>query len=189
MNAILSGDFNLPTIDWNTNTVKDNPQYESIMNTKLAEITTNNDLQQMVTEATRGNNILDLIFTTNPALVHNIEIHPGMSDHGVIIADINLKAKISKKKQREVHLFKKADWDNLKTDVEQELTKVLKDQGKVETSTTEDIWLFLKKPIMNAVNKHIPQNMIGGKQHLPLINTHIKRIIRQRQRRYNAYKK
>ncbi|KAL3853831.1 hypothetical protein ACJMK2_017332 [Sinanodonta woodiana] len=162
-NAILSGDFNLPSIDWNTNTVKDNPQYGSVMNTELVEITTNNDLQQMVTEATRGNNILDLLFTTNPALVYNIEIHPGMSDLGVIITDINLKAKTSKKKPRKVHLFKKADWDNFKTDVEQELTKFLKDQEKVETSTTEDLWLFLKETIMNAVNKHIPQKMIGGK--------------------------
>ncbi|KAL3872636.1 hypothetical protein ACJMK2_035851 [Sinanodonta woodiana] len=143
----------------------------------------------MVTEATRGNNILDHLFTTNPALVHNIEIHPGMSDHGVIITDINIKAKKSKKKPRKIHLFKKADWDNFKSDVEQELTKFLEDQEKVETSTTEDLWLFIKETIMNAVNKHIPQKIIGGKQHLPWINTHIKRLIRQRQRRYNAYKK
>ncbi|KAL3877649.1 hypothetical protein ACJMK2_035326, partial [Sinanodonta woodiana] len=160
-NAILSRDFYLPSIDWNTNTVKDNPQYGSVMNTKLVEITTNNDLQQMVTEATRGSNILDHLFTTNPALVHNIEIHPGISYHDVIITDIYLKAKTSKKKPRKVHLFKKADWDNLKTDVEQELTKFLKDQENIETSTTEDLWLFLKETIMNAVNKHIPQKMIG----------------------------
>ena len=80
-NIILSGDFNLPSIDWETNTVQDNPQYGQAINSKLVEIANNNDLIQMVTEPTRGNNILDLLFTTNPALVEHIEIHPGMSDH------------------------------------------------------------------------------------------------------------
>jgi hypothetical protein len=71
-NIILSGDFNLSSIDWETN---------QAINSKSVEIANNNAFIQMVTEPTRGNNILDLLFTTNPALVEHIEIHPGMSDH------------------------------------------------------------------------------------------------------------
>ena len=175
-NIILSGDFNLPSIDWETNTVRDNPQYGQAINSKLVEIANNNDLIQMVTEPTRGNNILDLLFTTNPALVEHIEIHPGMSDHNIVITDVNLRARTVMKKPRKVHLFKKADMGSLDKDIEQDLTRYLEDEN-IENETTEDLWQFFKETITKAVTKHVPQKTIGGKQHVPWINTHIKRLI------------
>ena len=42
---------------------------------------------------------------------------------------------------------------------------------------------------MKSVDEHVPQKTISGKQHVPWINQNIKRLIRQRQRRYNAAKK
>ena len=63
---ILRDDFNLPDINWDNNTMKTNPQYGNQMNSKLVEITTENDLTQIVSEPTRGNNILDLMFTNDP---------------------------------------------------------------------------------------------------------------------------
>jgi hypothetical protein len=130
----------------------------------------------MVTEPTRGNNILDLLFTTNPALVEHIEIHPGMSDHNIVITDVNLRARTVMKKPRKVHLFKKADMGSLDKDIEQDLTRYLEDENK-ENETTEDLWQFFKETITKAVTKHVPQKTIGGKQHVPWINTHIKRLI------------
>ena len=63
---ILRDDFNLPDIIWDNNTMKTNPQYGNQMNSKLVEIATENDLTQIVSEPTRGNNILDLMFTNDP---------------------------------------------------------------------------------------------------------------------------
>ncbi|CAG2236269.1 unnamed protein product [Mytilus edulis] len=96
-NVILGGDFNLPHINWQTNTVNTNPQYGKALNEKLIEISNNNDMNQMVIEPTRGQNTIDLLMTTNPGLVSNIEVHPGMSDHQVVIANIDMKAKHQKR--------------------------------------------------------------------------------------------
>jgi hypothetical protein len=63
---ILRDEFNLPDINWDNNTMKTNPQYGNQMNSKLVEIATENDLTQIVSEPTRGNNILDLMFTNDP---------------------------------------------------------------------------------------------------------------------------
>ena len=41
-------------------------------------------LEQMVTSPTRGLNILDFLFTTNPTLVDNVSITLGLSDHNSI---------------------------------------------------------------------------------------------------------
>lgn len=47
------------------------------------------------------------MFTNNPGLVEKTEIHPGMSDHNVVVADINIKAKTCKKQPRNVYSTKK----------------------------------------------------------------------------------
>ena len=75
-----------------------NPQYGQEINSKLVEIT-ENDFIQMVKESTRGKNILDLIFTNNPGLIERTQTQPGMSDHEIVITDINIKAKTYRKNQ------------------------------------------------------------------------------------------
>ncbi|CAG2210245.1 unnamed protein product [Mytilus edulis] len=100
---ILGGDFNLPDINWDNTTVNTNPQYGQEINSKLVEIVTENDFIQMVKEPTRGKNILDLILTNNPGLIERTQTQPGMSDHEIVITDINIKAKTQKKKPRNKH--------------------------------------------------------------------------------------
>jgi hypothetical protein len=51
------------------------------------------------------------MFTNDPWLVEKTEIHPGMSDHNVVITDINIKAKICKKQPRNVYIYKNVDMD------------------------------------------------------------------------------
>ena len=41
----------------------------------------------------RGHKILDLFFTTNPTLVDNVSISPGLSDHDIVLAQVSLKTR------------------------------------------------------------------------------------------------
>ena len=183
-NIILDGDFNLPHIDWGLNTVKPNHQYRKEINKKLTDIVNENELTQVVRKPKRGNNILDLIFTTNHGLISSVEVHPGMSDHNVIITDVNLKAKSAKKKPRKVLLYKKADMDGLKTFIKDKLS-----EKTIGSHISSENWNYLKRTITEAISKFVPQKTFEGKQHVPWITTHIKRLIRRRQRRYIAAKK
>ncbi|CAC5406401.1 unnamed protein product [Mytilus coruscus] len=143
-------------------------------------------MNQMVNEPTRGQNTLDLLMTTNPELVSKIEVHPGMSDYQVVIANIDMKAKTSKKKPRLVHLFKKGDMNGLKENIQDKFGDRM---NNMEENTVEENWTYFKKIILQATKEFISQKTIGSKQHVPWISTHIKRLIRRRQRRYNAAKK
>ena len=49
-----------------------------------------------MTSPTRGQNILDLFFTTNHTLMDNVSIIPGLSDHDIVLAKVNAKLEISK---------------------------------------------------------------------------------------------
>ena len=64
---------------------------------------------QHVKQPTRKGNILDLVFTTNPNLVKNVQVVEGTSDHGSGVVDITLKPSINRKQLRTVFLslFKK----------------------------------------------------------------------------------
>ena len=44
-----------------------------------------------MTSPTRGQNILDLFLTTNPTLVDNVSITPGLSDHDIVLIQVNVK--------------------------------------------------------------------------------------------------
>ena len=67
-----------------------------------------------MTLPTRGQNILDLFFTTYPTLVDNVSITPGLSDHDIVLTQVNVKHEVTKQVPRNIHLYKKADWDQLK---------------------------------------------------------------------------
>ena len=90
-NISIGGDFNLPGIDletWQTGCT-DKSQHEVLLDF----------LSQPISQATRptSNNILDLLITSSPNLIENIQAVPGISDHLAIIFGVNLKPHIPKK--------------------------------------------------------------------------------------------
>ena len=109
---LLSGDFNLPKIDWSNGTAISG---DSIHN-DLGKLFEDHFMWQMVYLPTRGNNILDLIVTTIPEKVSNfIGLDDILStDHKLISFELNLRISRKPKIKRVVHNFKKTDWDGLK---------------------------------------------------------------------------
>ena len=49
-----------------------------------------------MTSPTRGQNILDLFLTTNPTLVDNVSITQGLSDHDIVLIQVNVKPEVLK---------------------------------------------------------------------------------------------
>ena len=67
-----------------------------------------------MTSRTQGQNILDLFLTTNPTLVDNVSITPGLPDHDIVLTQVNVKPEVLKQVPCNIHLYKKADWKQLK---------------------------------------------------------------------------
>ena len=116
-NIILCGDFNLPGIEWSSCSVRSGAQ-DTTSCTKLLDISTNYNLEQLVAEPTRGHNILDLCLTSIPGLTNKCYLGPGISDHDIVVVDTGLKARSNKKKPRSVSLYKKANWVNIEADLD-----------------------------------------------------------------------
>ena len=65
-NFILGGDFNLPHINWQITTVNSNTQYGKAFEWKANWNLKQQRHEPMINEATRGQNTLVLLMTTNP---------------------------------------------------------------------------------------------------------------------------
>ena len=64
-NLILVGDFYCPDINWSTLSVDPESDNRDIQQS-IVNISLTSELTQVHDQPTRGNKILDLIFTTNP---------------------------------------------------------------------------------------------------------------------------
>ena len=81
---ISGGDFNLPDMLWNNNTVSRSSNKKAVHNLFL-ECMAEYSLSQMVLEHTRENSTLDLFITNRPGLIKNVHVIPGLGDHECVV--------------------------------------------------------------------------------------------------------
>ena len=179
----ILGDFNLPKIDWVTKTLKpDCPNIDFY--SKCLEAFDDCLLEQMVTSPTRGQNILDLFFTTNPTLIDKTSVLPGLSDHDIITAEVNVKPKMIKQVPRNIFLYKKANWDQLKESM-REFHSVL--QSDLATADIQTLWDEFVTKLQHGIDTYIPIRKARSRDGLPWINQEIRRLMRKRDRHYKRW--
>ena len=94
--VLIFGDFNLPFISWPKGEIyqKDvaRKSDEKQQAANLLNFVDRNFLENYVKTATRGRNILDLVFTNNHLLINNYRttINKKLSDHYLLTIDLNL---------------------------------------------------------------------------------------------------
>ena len=76
--TIVAGDFNCPDIDWETMSVQKDAQNREVQQAIL-DLSVDFNLIQFHDKPTREDNLLDLVFTTNPSLIKSTAHTPGIS--------------------------------------------------------------------------------------------------------------
>lgn len=183
--SIIAGDFNCPNINWDTLHVPPNSPDRQIQSNLID--TMNNNYTQIHNEPTREQNILDLVFVTNPSLVKSSISIPGISDHSAIVTDIDIKPTYNKQQKRKIYKYAKADWDKIKEDCDtiSSDVKTLIENG----SNINDVWEKFKTSIINSMDKNIPSFQTNSKSKTPWINGKIKKMLRKKQRLYSKAKR
>ncbi len=136
-------------------------------------------LHQHVHEPTCDKSIL--IFSTNPDLVEKVTVSPGMSDHCIVTANINVTAKLCKK-PRKLFIFKKMDKEAIKKDAISFQDKFF--QISIITETVNESWVQLKSKIFELLSAHVPQKTIRQWWDVPWMTQPIRRLIRKKKRVY-----
>ena len=141
---------------------------------------------QVVNEPTRGENVLDFILTSNHTLVNYIKVSPGIADHDIVVANVNVKTKTKKQVPRKVPLFRKANWTDFRSFMAEKKTEIL---NNLQQQRVEEIWITFKTALQNGISKYVPIKKIGTKKSLPWITQEIKRLVRKRDSLYQKQKR
>jgi len=182
----LAGDFNMPDIDWSSEAIKNSCKFKTLYEDFLENIVSLN-LEQMVKIPTRNNNILDLLLTNVPSLVHNVKSLPslGNSDHDIIFHEFNINRGRPVQPQRKIPCYKKANWSKIKSELNDFHSKF----RECKHTDPNSAWTDFKTEFHRLCDLYIPTKMTKHRQNLPWVTMDILRQIRKRDKMYARLKK
>ena len=156
-NVVLTGDFNIPNVTWDDHVVKPRSGYSTKAAEMLVALVEDYGLTQHVTEPTRRQgeteNILDLVFTNNAELVKKTHVDAGISDHDLVIVDLNVAPIRKRPVRRKIYLRKKADTDGIKKALDDFSKKFHIDRTRKSVS---EKWIDIKSAITHSMDKYVP---------------------------------
>ena len=137
-------------------------------------------------EPTRGENNLDLFFTTNPSLVKNSTVVPGISDHDMVVTDCELRPIYNRPKPRKNFQFSKANWDKIEC-----ATKKFRSafEKTFSQNTVETNWCLFRDFVHSTIQDLVPSKNKTTRYNPPWFTPKIKRLVRKKHRSYNKAKK
>lgn len=181
----LTGDFNLPDIDWPGTLSVNSHLYPSKMSAEYTNIPGDCGVQHLVNTPTRGDKILDLFFTNNPSFVQRCKVIPGVGDHEAVLIDSLIQPLRSKPVSREIYSWDKADITLLR----QEVSNFVQDFIARPFTSVNTHWGPFRDAVLDIINKHAPHKSTRSRTTNPRIDTTSRRAENKRdQRRYLSLK-
>ena len=185
--VLIGGDFNFPGWDWTCNALKPESAYPNL-HIRFSDILANNSLTQLVHEPTRKANTLDLLLTNQPDQVLRVNILPGISDHGIVFAEMDFRPEKHIQKPQLIPLYKKANWGEIKEDMKA-LKESITSLYSSDTTDVNTIWEHFKDTLQTSLKSHIPHRRAKTKDGYPWIGPELKKLFRRQHRLYKLKKK
>jgi hypothetical protein len=181
--AVLVGDFNCPELS--------EPKTPQRSETKLLlNFIQDNFLYQKIKDATRNNNILDLVLTSHASLVDDLTVGEslGNSDHNIVRLRVNMESDVPSNNMR-VPNFYRADFKLFQEKISNINWDILDEVNEV---TVNEEWEFFKNKIKEIEQETVPfkirRNPMGIAKP-KWFNNNIKKLIHNRTKAYKAYKR
>ena len=183
---LITGDFNCPDINWKHLSVNPGAPNHDVQQ-ELINLSVDMNLNQIHEYPTRGNNMLDLVFTTNSTLIKSSVNAPGLSDHDMVITDCDIKPSYSKQKPRKCYQYNKANWENINKEIQEISDTVLQQTAAGEC--TQGLWNTLKERVLQVLDKHVPHKLKRKNASPPWLNKTLKKMTKRKARLHKQAKK
>ena len=177
-----AGDFNVPDINWDTESVL-SYRYPLAINQVLLKMSADCYFAQLVNFATRDENTLDLFFTNRPMLINNCLQVPGISDHEIVLTSLLTKIPKLHQPHRKAYLWNRANLDDMKHKFIS-LSEEFMHQHTIDTPV-KDLWNSLCEILTSVLNEFVPSKLISGVPKKPWINRAVKQLRQRKQKQYN----
>ena len=156
--VIITGDFNHETIDWEL--MESQAEGQEFLDT-VEDLF----LEQHVTTPTREKNLLDLVLSTNPEQIRDVEVTEkfGSSDHNMVKFNVIMKEE-SKQWKEKFRDYRNADFDKIREEVKSINWSVIDDQDNMQ-----DAWKKFTELLDKTVEKHVKvKERVRGKPPKPM---------------------
>ena len=147
MEKNVAGDFNHRSIDWKALSCSG-----SIADQRFLDIVQDNFLSQHVVDPTRGQNVLDLVFSSEPDLITEciVEGKIGSTDHNTVIFSAAIKQRNLNERSFSRRNFWKMDVGSFLSDLKGY------DWNSLLIGHAEQQWNMLMGTLNNLISKHVP---------------------------------
>lgn len=173
--CVLLGDFNVAEYT-QMNVI------QSQAASDLSRFVDDNFLLQSVDGPTRGNNVLDLVFSSQEDMIQNLHIGENLatSDHRIITFHININTERSTKNHF-VPDFRRADFEGFRNELE-----MIDWNNLFSENDAEFNWTIIKEKLKNIEHKYIPTKLKRNNNNPNWFNREIKDLIHSRDRAHKA---
>ena len=162
----ISGDLNLPDIDWKTESIEGH-QNSNAINTAFLSAFQELGLTQIVDFPTRLHNTLDVFLTNRPSMISNCTPLPGVSDHEMMLTISDVQAKRLKPVSRKILLWNKADIQNIRNDLSTFSSNYL--TSVTINTPVEEQWRIISRHLTQTIDNLVPSKMSTTRFNQPWI--------------------
>lgn len=173
----LLGDFNFPDIDWVNLTPSCHASEE------LINITLDFNLFQVVNEPTRGSNILDLVFTSEPETIQSVSNFDGFSDHNMLLVNLNVPLTSTGFNVKKIYDYNRANYDEVNKELDIFYNTIL--MPSFESRSIDENWSLFRDKMAALVERYVPLISISNDRTNPWFNRGLQK---QRNKKKRLYK-
>ena len=176
--TMVIGDFNYREINWEI------MQAGSRKSSDFLDVVMDNLWSQHVTEPTRLDSLLDLVMTSNPNMVDEVEVmaHLGHSDHCMVQWEMNYHVELEQ--PLPTRDFKNAKYDKMKDELNQ-----VSWSEEIGSCQTEEAWMKFKDKLQHQITANVPMKQQAKKKKTLWITKKAQRSVRRKQRAWRKYQK
>jgi len=142
--------------------------------------------RQIVGSPTCGENILDLLFTNRPSLVHSCHVTPGISDHEIILASIKSKITYQNSNSYKIFLWNLSNLSEMKHKMSEFTTQFCRKYN--HDSPVELLWSSLHDKVLQCLDIIVPLKMKHSCPTIPWVTHNLKQLWRLKQTCCNCAK-
>lgn len=179
--VFLGGDFNYPGIDWiSCEPLPDCRHVSECI--EFLNVLKSLYLSQVVLEPTRGTSILDLFFTTAPDIIKRVNVLEEISDHKMVVIEVEMATQHPRNQIKEIHDYSKAKSNEISTVMSIFLDNF---ERSFRLRSVEENWSAFKNQLNRILNDFVPRIKIPNNPLRPWFSKKLKSLLNKKKRLYN----
>ncbi len=177
---VIVGDFNTPDIRrWGDYAERLRHQGSHTIREGLCD----SNLTQLVNRPTRGENILDLVCTSHPGFIKNLEHVPLFSDHEGLLFRVASRASLQRAQPTTAFKWSRANFEAIREQLSNFCEEYL---HTARERSVESNWKAIRDKLIALAREHVPQGVT--KRRAKPLPREVIRLVRRRDRAFKAWK-